>query len=135
MISEALPRMTATGTASSSFPHAHRVQKDRDAHFPRPGPRRQHGAGAAAMQRPQVEIQAAADGGNLRYLLHIIGHDRRSAAGKQEIGAIAGRHIIGNAVDQGRLALHLAQQFPQGQRTIYRWSLPPFPEFHGRTSS
>ena len=66
---------------------------------------------------------------------HIIGHDRRSAAGKQEIGAIAGRHIIGNAVDQGRLALHLAQQFPQGQRTICRWSLPPFPEFHGRTSS
>ena len=53
------------------------------------GPGAEHPRDAALVQRANVDVQPAADGGDILNILRLVGHDGAAAAGQQDV-----RHII-----------------------------------------
>jgi len=70
-----------------------------------------HRRNGALIQRPDIDIQAAADCCNLLRLLGIIRHDRRTAARKQNIRTIVYGYIVCNIMNERAFFPHMIQHF------------------------
>ena len=74
-------------------------------------PRSKHSGDGTLIQRSDVDIQPAADGGDLHGVLRIVRHDGRSAAGQQHIGAVVDGDIVRNVVDQRGVPSDILKNF------------------------
>jgi hypothetical protein len=73
--------------------------------------RQKHGGDCPGIQRPNIEIQTVTARLDIFHFSGIIGHDRRTAAGKHHIGAVIHGHIIGDAMYQRNPYSDLFQHF------------------------
>ena len=67
----------------------------------------EHPLNAALVQRADVDVQAAADGGDVLDILRLIGHDGAAAAGQQNVGHIIDSDIVCDIVDQRHAFTHI----------------------------
>ncbi len=69
-----------------------------------------HAVDARSVQRSDVDVQTAADGGDILDILRFIGHDRACAACQQNIGDIVYRNVICDVVYERVVFLTLSRQ-------------------------
>ena len=58
-----------------------------------------------------VDMQTAAYGGDFRYFRFIVCHNRRRAAGKQDVGTVVNCDVVGDVVNQRCLIPHVFKDF------------------------
>ena len=63
--------------------------------------RQQHAGDGAAVQGANVDVQPAADGGDILHLGGIVGHNGRSTAGQHHVGAVVHGDVVGNIMNEG----------------------------------
>ena len=57
-----------------------------------------HGFNAAVVQRANVDVQTAANAGDVRHVFRLIGHDGASAAGQKDVGNVVDSYVVGDVV-------------------------------------
>ena len=81
-----------------------------------PGP--EHGLDAPLVQGADVDVQPAADGGDVLHVLRLVGHDGAAAAGQQDVGHVVDGDVIGDVVDQRHRAADAVQANTQHKNTL-----------------
>ena len=81
-----------------------------------PGP--EHPLDAPLVQGADVDVQTAADGGDVLHVLRLVGHNGTAAAGQQNVGHIVDGDIIGDVVDQRHGFAHVVQADSQHRNTL-----------------
>ncbi|MPN02231.1 hypothetical protein SDC9_149445 [bioreactor metagenome] len=89
-----------------------------------PFPGFDHRPYGAFVQGSDIDHQSAADRGDLGRLFDVVGHDGRSSAGQNDIGAVVHRYIIGDRVHQRRFGFYIFQDF------FEHMFFPPFTRIH-----
>ena len=75
--------------------------------------RQVHSFNTGFVQRSDVDVQTAADTGDILHVLGLIRHDRASAAGEQDIGDVVDSHIIGDVMNKRYIFSDIIKTFSQ----------------------
>lgn len=73
--------------------------------------RSNHSRNRPLIQRSDVDIQSAADGGDVFHFLQVICHDGRSTTAQQHVGAVVDGDIVGDVVNQRMPGPYVFQNF------------------------
>ena len=60
-----------------------------------------HGADGLGIERADVDVERAADGGDVLHVVGLVAHDGRAAARDDDVGHIVDGHVVRDVVNQG----------------------------------
>ena len=102
-------------------PRAHRVKHDSPRKRMRMTSRRHHRGNRPRVQRPDVETQPRAEFRDLLDLFRVVRHNRTRPRREQNIRHIVHRHIVRDAVDEGRSGAYGGEYMIEIHCVILSW--------------